>query len=148
MKRRIMIIGPNHSGKVQLAQYLDQQVKQRMQACMFYGKNTLTVPGAYLECPWMHQHIIAAQQDANCILMLSAIDRARRHYPPNFAKVFRLPIIGVVTTKTDAVDIAQADVYQELITTGIPQPFFKLNLQQQTDFHELTEIINMKKGGL
>ncbi|MCI1985763.1 MAG: EutP/PduV family microcompartment system protein [Lactobacillus sp.] len=142
-----MIIGPNHSGKVQLAQYLDQQDKQRMQACLFYGEQTLTVPGAYLECPWMHQHIIAAQQDADCILMLSAIDRTRRNYPPNFAKVFRLPIIGVVTMTTQTPPTT-ADVYREFKATGIPEPFFTLNLQRQADFAALTAMINTKKGGL
>ena len=36
---------------------------------MVYRKNTLDTPGAYLESPWMHHHLIAAAQDASCVVM-------------------------------------------------------------------------------
>ena len=146
MKRRIMIIGPNHSGKQQVAQYLDHQVTKRMAACMFYGPNTLTVPGAYLESPWMHAHIIAAQQDTDCILMLSALNRKRRHYPPNFAHVFRVPIIGVITkSTTEIIDDRAADIFKELVATGVPQPIIPVSLDRPEELASLERLIMKKK---
>lgn len=146
MKRRIMIIGPNHSGKQQIAQYLDHQVAKRMSACLFYGPNTLTVPGAYLESPWMQSHIIAAQQDADCILMLSALTRKRRHYPPNFAHAFRVPIIGVITkSNAEIVDDRAADIVKEFVATGIPQPFVPVSLDQPEALARLERLIMKKK---
>ncbi len=37
---------------------------------LIYGKNTIDVPGSYIENAWMYKHIIAVAQDAFCVLIL------------------------------------------------------------------------------
>ncbi|MFD1317467.1 EutP/PduV family microcompartment system protein [Loigolactobacillus zhaoyuanensis] len=144
MKQKIMIIGARNSGKTALVHFLDQQdPTTKMSACMVYGKRTLNVPGAYLECPWMHQHIIAAQQDAKCILMLSSIDHNRRFYPPNFAKVFRLPVFGILTTRDSIpLDAPIVDVLREFDLAGVSRPFYKVNLDKPSDLDLIETIVS------
>ena len=61
-----MVIGPGRSGKTTLVQALnEEQGKIRRTADMIYGKNTIDVPGSYIENAWMYKHIIAAAQDAS-----------------------------------------------------------------------------------
>ena len=57
-KKRIMIIGPGKSGKTTLAAWLEDSSDIRRVQNMVYRKNTLDTPGAYLESPWMHHHLI------------------------------------------------------------------------------------------
>ena len=64
-----MIIGPGKSGKTTLAAWLEDSSDIRRVQNMVYRKNTLDTPGAYLESPWMHHHLIAAAQDASCVVM-------------------------------------------------------------------------------
>lgn len=116
-----------------------------MKACLFYGESTLTVPGAYLESPKMRKHIIAAQQDADCILMLSPHQSPHRHYPPNFAHAFRLPVIGVITSY--GAPQAASDVAKEFIAAGIPEPFVPLDLTSPPDFDQLKQLIDLTKRG-
>lgn len=94
-KKRIMIIGPGKSGKTTLAAWLEDSSDIRRVQNMVYRKNTLDTPGAYLESPWMHHHLIAAAQDASCVVMTADAKGKREVYPPGFAKAFRVPVIGV-----------------------------------------------------
>lgn len=143
MKQKIMLIGPRNSGKSVIARFLNHQSPTtKMSACMLYGKNTLSVPSNYLECPWMHQHIIAAQQDANCILMLSSIDHDRRFYPPNFAKVFRLPVFGIITSQNS--NMSENDIKyttDEFDMAGISRPFYKVDLNKTSDLELVQTVV-------
>ena len=67
-KKRIMILGARESGKTLLANYLNEiDTPPKRTPHMVYGRNTLDVPGSYVESNDMHKHLIAAQQDAYCM---------------------------------------------------------------------------------
>ena len=62
-KKRIMILGARESGKTLLANYLNEiDTPPKRTPHMVYGRNTLDVPGSYVESNDMHKHLIAAQQ--------------------------------------------------------------------------------------
>ena len=74
-KKRIMIIGAGRSGKSSLGRWLDQEAAagnlwSRRTPALVYRGNIMEAPGAYLESPWMRHHLIAAAQDAFCVLLL------------------------------------------------------------------------------
>lgn len=118
---------------------------------MVYGKNTLDIPGSYLESPWMHKHLIAAQQDAFCVLMLCSPLATKRSYPPGFAKVFRIPVIGVIT-KSDVGAEGVDRCIAELTSAGVQGPYFQTSVHKVSGLDQLTDIIDTirsgnKKGG-
>lgn len=152
-KKRIMILGSRESGKTTLANYLnDLDTIPKRTPHMVYGKNTLDIPGSYLESPWMHKHLIAAQQDAFCVLMLCTPFAAKRSYPPGFAKVFRIPVIGIIT-KSDLESKGVEQCIAELRSTGVQEPYYEISVHNRSGLDELTDIIgtfrndNKKKGG-
>lgn len=127
-KKRIMIVGPEKSGKTTLASLLeDKAVKMQRIPSMMYRKNTLDTPGAYLESPWMRNHLIAAAQDASCVVMVADAAGKKRAYPPGFAKAFRVPIIGVVT-RCDLPDADIRGAEKQLIEAGIPPPIYVVSV--------------------
>ena len=80
-KKRIMILGARESGKTLLANYLNEiDTPPKRTPHMVYGRNTLDVPGSYVESNDMHKHLIAAQQDAYCMLMLCDPTARKRSY--------------------------------------------------------------------
>ncbi|MDT2640313.1 EutP/PduV family microcompartment system protein [Enterococcus dongliensis] len=111
--KKLLLVGPKGSGKLTIANFLEdnRDLPLKKVASIVYHQKTIIVPDSYLESPWMHKHIIALQQSATCALFLQPITATRRSYPPNFSKVFRIPIYGVVTYyqayKTDALLQAQ-----------------------------------------
>lgn len=120
-RKRIMFVGPRGAGKSALAGWLEGAGgPRRSTPVMVYTERTIEVPGAYLECPWMHCHLIAAAQDASLVLMLADASqpRARQVYPPGFARVFGPPVIGVVT-KTDLGPGRAPECEEQLKQAGI-----------------------------
>ena len=123
-----MLIGPRGAGKSALAEQLGEtRVRTGRTPVMVYGERTIEAPGAYLECPWMHCHLIAAAQDALCVIMIAdaAGNRRKRTYPPGFAGVFGPPVIGVVT-KCDQDPAAVSNCEAELLQAGVPGPFYRV----------------------
>lgn len=123
-----MLIGPRGAGKSALAELLGEtRVRTGRTPVMVYGERTIEAPGAYLECPWMHCHLIAAAQDALCVIMIAdaAGNRRKRTYPPGFAGVFGPPVIGVVT-KCDLDMTAVSECEAELLQAGVPGPFYRV----------------------
>ena len=97
----------------------------RRTPALVYRGNIMEAPGAYLESPWMRHHLIAAAQDAFCVLMLVDFMGKRDIYPPGFAKVFRQPVLGVVTKCS----LIQADdgrldhCRKQLARAGVREPY-------------------------
>ena len=123
-----MLIGARGAGKSALAGWLEGTDRTRRSTpVMVYTERTIEAPGAYLECPWMHCHLIAAAQDALCVIMIAdaAGNRRKRTYPPGFAGVFGPPVIGVVT-KCDQDPAAVSDCEAELLQAGVPGPFYRV----------------------
>ena len=122
-----MLIGPRGAGKSALAEQLGEtRVRTGRTPVMVYGERTIEAPGAYL-VPWMHCHLIAAAQDALCVIMIAdaAGNRRKRTYPPGFAGVFGPPVIGVVT-KYDLDPAAVSECEAELLQAGVPGPFYRV----------------------
>ena len=136
-----MIIGPGKSGKTALAAFLEggRPDIRRVQN-MVYRKNTLDTPGAYLESPWMHHHLIAAAQDASCVVMTVDAAGKRWVYPPGFAKAFRVTVIGVVTR----CDLPEADIQaarQQLRRAGITPPFYEISIYDKEGLERLRDVL-------
>ena len=139
-KKRIMIIGAGRSGKSSLGRWLDQEAAawdstaqeaaagnlwSRRTPALVYRGNIMEAPGAYLERPWMRHHLIAAAQDAFCVLMLVDFMGKRDIYPPGFAKVFRQPVLGVVTkcSLIQADDGRLDNCRKQLARAGVREPY-------------------------
>lgn len=152
--KRIMILGARESGKTLLANYLNGiDTPPRRTPHMVYGKNTLDVPGSYVESNDMHKHLIAAQQDAYCMLMLRDPTAHKRSYPPGFAKVFRIPVLGVIT-KADLDTDGRENCCAELEAAGVEKPYYEISILtgQGLDalvkrIEEIREERSQKKGG-
>ncbi len=136
-----MIIGHGKSGKTTLAAYLEGKESLRPVPSIIYRSNTLDTPGSYLESPWMHNHLIAAAQDASCIVMMADAAGTRKIYPPNFAKAFRVPVIGVVSR----CDLPAANPFfaeQELIQAGVKPPIYKITTKDDQSIKRLLEVLS------
>lgn len=126
-KKRIMVIGPTKCGKTTLVNMLnDYDGPLRKTQDIIYGKNTIDVPGSYIENPWMYKHLIAAAQDASHVLILVDQSRNTNVYSPGFAKAFRCPVIGVIT-KIDLMVENEDLCLRQLKQIGIHAPYYKIS---------------------
>ncbi len=140
-KKRVMIIGPTGCGKTLLANALnDYDGPLRKTQNMIYKEKTIDVPGAYIENAWMYKHLIAAAQDASHVLIL--IDQSKRDdvYSPGFAKVFRCPVIGVIT-KCGLSEENEELAVQKLKKLGIAEPYFRISVPNGTGLEDLKEYL-------
>lgn len=131
-----MFVGPGKSGKTTLISLLERDgVTIRRLPNMVYRTNTLDTPGSYLESPWMHKHLIAAAQDASCVVMVADAAAKKRAYPPGFAKVFRVPVVGVVT-RCDLPDADPKDAKKQLLEAGVLPPIYCVSTKDATAMQE------------
>ena len=144
-KKRIMIIGPTNCGKTTLANALnDYRGPLRKAQDIIYGKNTIDVPGSYIENTWMYKHIIAAAQDASHVLMLIDQSRCVNVYSPGFAKAFRCPVVGVIT-KVDLMAENEEFCFKQLKQIGIVEPYYKISVPSRIGIDALKEYLFFKK---
>lgn len=139
----IMLIGPEKCGKTTLASYLEGEKVRRIPV-MIYRKVTLDTPGAYLECPWMLDHLIAAAQDASCVVMAADAAGKKRSYPPGFAKSFRVPVVGVVT-RCDLPDAAPEEAAKQLLAAGVPGPYYFVSQNDLQSLERLRQAVSKWK---
>ncbi|MCM1990204.1 EutP/PduV family microcompartment system protein [Oceanirhabdus seepicola] len=126
-KKRIMVIGPSRCGKTTLVNVLnDYDGPLRRTPDLIYGKNTIDVPGAYIENAWMYKHIIAAAQDASYVLILVDQSNCAEIYSPGFAKSFTCQVIGVIT-KCDLMPENEEKCLQQLKKIGVSEPYFHIS---------------------
>lgn len=136
-KKRIMIIGPSKCGKTTLANALNgYDGPLRRTPDLIYGKNTMDVPGAYIENAWMYKHIIAAAQDASKVLLLIDQSSCTEIYSPGFAKSFRCPVIGVIT-KCDMKPENEDICLRQLKKIGVEEPYFHISFTEGTGIDAL-----------
>lgn len=140
-KKRVMVIGPTKSGKTTLVNALnDYDGPLRRTQDIIYGKNTIDVPGSYIENTWMYKHIIAVSQDASHILILINQSKCDNIYSPGFAKLFRCPVIGVIT-KVDLNVENEKLCYKQLKEIGISEPYYKISVPNKIGIKELKEYL-------
>lgn len=143
MKKRLLIIGPNRQHIQIIAEAIEQSSHPiRQVANILYTTNTIIVPSSYLECPWMHKHVISLQQQASKVLFLVPIPSKKRSYPPNFAKVFKVPVIGVVISDMEA-DTRSEQVTKKKILEeiGCTNEQFFLHLDNKAELMKMVEKI-------
>ena len=146
-RKRIMIIGPQRSGKTSLANVLngDDRPLRRTQD-VTYGARTLEVPSAYLENTWMYRHLIALSQDAWCILVLVDQTRPQDVYSPGFASAFRCPVIGVIS-KCDGPAENQQQLIKQLEKIGVQPPYFAISATEHRGLEALQQHLEQLEGG-
>jgi ethanolamine utilization protein EutP len=144
-KKRIMVIGPSKCGKTTLVNALnDYDGPLRRTPDLIYGKNTMDVPGSYIENAWMYKHIIAASQDASYVLVLVDQSNCTEVYSHGFAKSFRCPVIGVIT-KCDLMPENEEKCLQQLKNIGVLEPYFHINFKVGTGIDALKKYL-FEKG--
>jgi ethanolamine utilization protein EutP len=144
-KKRIMVIGPANCGKTTLVNALnDYDGKLKKTQDIIYGKNTMDVPGSYIENAWMYKHIIAAAQDASHILILVDQSRNVDHYSPGFAKIFRCPVIGIIA-KCDLTKENEENSVKQLKKMGINEPYFRISFPDGEGLSTLKEYLFKKE---
>ena len=79
----------------------------------------------------MHKHVIALQQSASCGIFLQPVTAKRGSYPPNFAKVFRIPIYGVVTYHETYEETALEQAKVQLLACGVEQIDLIIDLEKE-----------------
>lgn len=140
-KKRIMVIGPTNCGKTTLANVLNgHEGAARKTQNLIYGKNTIDVPGSYIENSWMYKYLISAVQDASHVLVLVDQSNSADVYSPGFAKVFRCPVIGVIT-KSDLMPENEDECIRQLRQTGVKEPYFKVSVPNGIGIMELKRFI-------
>lgn len=144
-KKRIMVIGPTNCGKTTLVNALnDYNGPLRKTQDIIYGKNTIDVPGSYVENTWMYKHLIATAQDASHILILVDQSKCVDVYSPGFAKAFKCPVIGVIT-KVDLMAENEDFCIQQLKKIGISEPYYKISVPSEIGIKTLKEHLFLKE---
>lgn len=140
-----MVIGPTNCGKTTLVNMLnDYEGPLRKTQDIIYGKNTIDVPGSYIENPWMYKHLIAAAQDASHVLILVDQSRCANVYSPGFAKAFRCPVIGVIT-KIDLMVENEDLCLRKLKQIGVWEPYYKISVTSGTGMMALKEYLFLEQ---
>jgi ethanolamine utilization protein EutP len=150
MKKKIMLVGAPHTGKFELARLLnDADEVMHRRAHVVYDNQTLRTPGAYLACPWMYQHLIAAAQHAYGVLFVTNLSEKRCIYPPHFSLSFRLPVCGVVMIPA-GLDNHQDKLRQaqmRLAYADVAPPYFFIHLKNLKGVAELKSYLKTLEGG-
>lgn len=138
-KKRVMVVGPTGSGKTSLVNELnDCQGRLRKTQDIIYGKNTIDVPGSYIENKWMYKHLITVSQDASHILLLMDQSKSDTVYPPSLAQSFRCPVIGVIS-KADLMVDNWEFCYKQLKQAGVSEPYYKISVLKGTGVAQLKD---------
>lgn len=125
MKRKyIMLAGATQCGKTTLAQFIEKRSLPKVRTMEpVYREKTMECPGAYVENAGLYRHLIAAAQDAACILLLLDASAKMDFYSPGFACAFTRPVAGVIT-KTDVCPENVDFCRKRLQLAGVNGPIF------------------------
>ncbi|SNU90947.1 EutP/PduV family microcompartment system protein [Streptococcus merionis] len=146
MRKRVLIIGPEGSGKKRIVQLLERKSDLSFRSSVTYYSETIVVPSAYLRSQGMLQHIIATQQKADSILMLLPSSRQFRVYSPNFANVFRIPVLGIIVHQKEGDLECLEDCRKELVEAGVDS-IYQVDLNQSEQCQELLATVNVIRKG-
>jgi ethanolamine utilization protein EutP len=146
MKKRILIIGPENSDNQQLVNLIEDSSRQQTMNNIVYYDETIYVPSSYLRSPWMLKHIISTQQKAYCLLMLLNTQRQFRVYPPNYAKAFRIPSIGLISKDGAENEEKIESCRKELLEAKVDKIYELDFADKENCFNFLTEIKLLEKN--
>lgn len=139
-----MVIGPSKSGKSTIVNALNNyDGPVRKTPDLIYGKNTIDVPGAYIENSWMYSHVIALAQDASHVLILVDQSNCTEVYSYGFAKSFTRPVVGVIS-KSDLMPENEQKCREQLKNIGVKEPYFRINASTGEGIDELKKYLFQK----
>lgn len=145
MKKRLLLIGSVQEDLIKVAGLIEKEPLQPVGNAILYQQETIMVPSAYLRSPWMTKHIISTQQNAYALLMLVSTTYPLKVYSPNFAKVFRIPSMGLVLFQEKDSLVRRNACLADLSATK-PDFLYELNsLSQETVKRFIDKLRVMKK---
>lgn len=120
MVKKWLIIGLPSSGKTTIAEILEgEEIEKKSSQEIRYRKNSIEVPGMFLENNWMHSIIITvAQNQAKGMFLLMDGAKPKSHYSPGFSQAFNIPVIGVVTKCDEGTSESIQDAERKLLDAG------------------------------
>ena len=130
MKPRILLIGGVGAGKTTLKQSLmhETQVYRKTQMLEFKGL-FIDCPGEYLQMPTYYRVLIDASHRVAEIWALQDASNRRTLFPPNFAQMFKKPVVGIVT-KIDREDAATEKAEKILRQAGFVQTVLHISARE------------------
>ena len=127
MKSRILLIGGVGAGKTTLKQCLMNETQTRRKTQMLEFKGLfIDCPGEYLQMPTYYRVLIDASHRVDEVWALQDASNKRTIFPPNFAKVFKKPVVGIIT-KIDREDATPASAEKFLRQAGVVAPIFTIS---------------------
>ena len=127
MKPRILLIGGVGAGKTTLKQCLMQETQAYRKTQMLEFKGLfIDCPGEYLQMPTYYRVLIDASHRVAEVWALQDACNRRTLFPPNFAKVFTKPVIGIIT-KIDREDAAPEMAAKFLRQAGVTTPLLAIS---------------------
>lgn len=126
MRKQVMIIGARGSGKSSAANWLNDTTRP-LKNCQdaIYGQYTLDIPAGYLENPSMYRYILSLSQTAGLVLLLANGCDTTSVFPPNFAKSFSCPLVGMIRAQNPAEEQFAEAVLE---AAGVAPPYERFDL--------------------
>ena len=130
MKSRILLIGGVGAGKTTLKQCLMNEAQSYRKTQMLEFKGFfIDCPGEYLQMPTYYRVLIDASHRVDEVWALQDAANRRTIFPPNFAKVFNKPVVGIIT-KIDREDAAPDLAEQYLRQAGVVAPMLSISARE------------------
>ncbi|MCP1639168.1 ethanolamine utilization protein EutP [Streptococcus gallinaceus] len=150
MKKRIMVIGPTEIEKEKMVELFEEKHHFPHVRSVVYLDQTIQIPSSYLRGSGMMKHIIAIQQNASAVLMLLSANRTFPVYSPNFAKVFRIPTIGVILSTENEENRAGAGIAQcrREFEEAKVDSIHELDLENASQCQQFLQTMNQIKEGM
>ena len=130
MKSHILLIGGVGVGKTTLKQCLmnEAQTYRKTQMLEFKGF-FIDCPGEYLQMPTYYRVLIDASHRVDEVWALQDASNRRTIFPPNFAKVFKKTVVGIIT-KIDREDAAPELAEKFLRQAGVVAPILSISARE------------------
>lgn len=104
--KKIMLVGRIGSGKTTLSQRItEKNIKYDKTQMIEFGSDIIDTPGEYLESRGYYPALIVTSMEADYIGLVMDGSSSNNSFPPEFAKMFTKPVIGIITK----IDLLQAD---------------------------------------
>lgn len=146
MKNKILLIGGVGAGKTTLRQRLLQEalVYRKTQALDFKGV-FIDCPGEYIQIPTYYRVLIDASHRVREVWALQDASAKRSPYPPNFARVFKNIVVGIVT-KQDREDANPDLAGRYLQQAGFGDIVYTISARENVGMEPLTQRLTSLLG--